>query len=301
MNDVLYLAWRYLVYHRIKTGILIASIMLIVYLPVDQSAEQLTARAGATPLLVGARGSPLELALNSLYFESDTPALTRYAEAERIGASELATPIPLYVRFRSRGQPVVGTTLDYFDFRGLSLAEGRMMATLGEAVIGATVARNLELGAGDAVVSSPETVFDLAGVYPLKMNITGVLAPNFSPDDEAIFVDVKTAWVMEGLGHGHQELASPAASSAVLSREGNRIVANASVVQYNEITKENIDSFHFHGDNAEFPLSAVMAVPVDQKSGVLLMGRYQGESEASQIIEPLSVVEKLLGTVVSIQ
>ena len=62
MKDVLYLAWRYIAYHRIKTGILIASIMLIVYLPVglnvlvDQSAEQLTARAGATPLLVGARG-----------------------------------------------------------------------------------------------------------------------------------------------------------------------------------------------------------------------------------------------------
>ena len=307
MKDVLYLAWRYIAYHRIKTGILIASIMLIVYLPVglnvlvDQSAEQLTARAGATPLLVGARGSPLELALNSLYFESDTPALTRYAEAERIGAWGLATPIPLYVRFRSRGHPIVGTTLDYFEFRGLSLAQGRMMATLGEAVIGARVARNLRLGAGDTVVSSPETVFDLAGVYPLKMKIAGVLAPNFSPDDEAIFVDVKTAWVMEGLGHGHQELASPEASSAVLSREGNRIVANASVIQYNEITAENIDSFHFHGDNADFPLSAVVPVPVDKKSGVLLMGRYQGESEASQIIEPLSVIDELLGTVVSIQ
>jgi putative ABC transport system permease protein len=307
MKDVLYLAWRYIAYHRIKTGILIASIMLIVYLPVglnvlvDQSAEQLTARAGATPLLVGARGSPLELALNSLYFESDTPALTRYAEAERIGAWGLATPIPLYVRFRSRGHPIVGTTLDYFEFRGLSLAQGRMMATLGEAVIGARVARSLRLEAGDTVVSSPETVFDLAGVYPLKMKIAGVLAPNFSPDDEAIFVDIKTAWVMEGLGHGHQELASPEASSAVLSREGNRIVANASVIQYNEITAENIDSFHFHGDNADFPLSAVVPVPVDKKSGVLLMGRYQGGSEASQIIEPLSVIEELLGTVVSIQ
>ena len=36
-------------------------------------AKELTARAQATPLLVGAKGSPLELMLNSLYFESDTP------------------------------------------------------------------------------------------------------------------------------------------------------------------------------------------------------------------------------------
>ncbi|MGB6852421.1 MAG: hypothetical protein WBG49_07470, partial [Thermoanaerobaculia bacterium] len=64
MKDVLYLAWRYLAYHRIKSAILIAAITLIVFLPVGlnvivgQSAEELTARADATPLLVGAKGSP---------------------------------------------------------------------------------------------------------------------------------------------------------------------------------------------------------------------------------------------------
>ena len=66
MNGSIYLAWRYLAYHRFKTAILVLSITLIVYVPVglrvlvSQSAEQLTARAGATPLLIGAKGSPLE-------------------------------------------------------------------------------------------------------------------------------------------------------------------------------------------------------------------------------------------------
>ena len=75
MRDALYLAFRYLAYHKVKTAILVTSITLIVFLPVglrvlvSQSEEQLTARAAATPLLVGAKGSPLELALNSLYFE----------------------------------------------------------------------------------------------------------------------------------------------------------------------------------------------------------------------------------------
>ena len=55
MKQSLYLAWRYLAYHRFKTAILITSITLIVYLPVglqvlvSQSAEQLTSRAEATP------------------------------------------------------------------------------------------------------------------------------------------------------------------------------------------------------------------------------------------------------------
>ena len=59
MKDVLYLAWRYLTYHRVKSFILVGAIALIVYLPVGlqvlvgESAKQLTARAEATPLLIG--------------------------------------------------------------------------------------------------------------------------------------------------------------------------------------------------------------------------------------------------------
>ncbi len=79
MSQILYLAWRYLAYHRFKTVILVTVITLIVFVPVGlrvlvrQSERQLTARADATPLVVGAKGSPLELVLNSLYFESGMP------------------------------------------------------------------------------------------------------------------------------------------------------------------------------------------------------------------------------------
>ena len=307
MRDVLYLAWRYLAYHKIKTTILVASITLIVFLPVglnvivDQSSAELTARAEATPLLVGAKGSPLELVLNSLYFDSDPPELTSYAEALRISESGLATPIPLYVRFRSRESPIVGTTLDYFDFRGLRFATGRIMAVLGECVIGSRVAEALDVEVGGTVISSPESVFDLAGVYPLKMTVVGVLEPSFTADDEAIFVDVKTAWVIQGLVHGHQDLAAPEAAAGVLKRDGETIVGNASVVQYNEINADNVDSFHFHGDMSGYPVSAIIAVPESQKSGTILMGRYEGDEEPSQIVQPTTVMNELLDTILTIQ
>jgi len=93
------------------------------------------------------------------------------------------------------------------------------------------------------------------------MSITGVLERTDSPDDEAVFVDVKTAWVIAGLAHGHQDLSKPQASSQVLKKEDGVIVGNAAVVQYNEIAPDNIDSFHFHGDPSGFPLTAVIAVP----------------------------------------
>jgi putative ABC transport system permease protein len=306
MNGILYLAWRYLSYNRWKTIILVGSIMLIIYLPVglnvvvEQSGEHLNSRAQATPLLVGAKGSPLELTLNSLYFSLDTPELTSYSDATAIIETDLAQAIPMYVRFRSREQPIVATSIEYFAFRELELASGRLPAVLGETVLGAAAADALGVGVGDSVVSSPETAFDLAGIYPLRMTVVGVLAPNFTADDDAVFVDVKTAWVIEGLGHGHQDLADPGAASAVLNRSEENIVANASIVQYNEITEANIDTFHFHGDPDGYPLTGVIAVPHDEKSGVILMGRYL-DSKTSQIVRSRDVVEELLDTILTIQ
>ena len=307
MRDVLFLAWRYLAHNRVKTAVLVGSIMLIVYLPVAlrvlvrQSAAELTARAEATPLLIGAKGSPLELALSSLYFESDTPELTTYAEAERIADTGLAQAIPLYVRFKVRSQPIVGTLLEYFELRGLNFSDGRTMAMLGECVLGARAAEALDVAVGGTVISSPESVFDIAGVYPLKMQVVGVLEPSFTADDVAVFVDLKTAWIVQGLVHGHQDMAAPEAASGVLSREGDNIVANASVVQFTEITPDNIDSFHFHGSAEDYPISAVIAVPHDQKSGTILMGRYESPDDPAQILQPTTVIDGLLGTIFTVQ
>jgi putative ABC transport system permease protein len=307
VSDIVYLAWRYLLYHRFKTAILLTSITLILFVPiglrvlVEQGSEQLTARAEATPLIIGAKGSPLELVLSSLYFGAETPEPLRHGETRRAAEGELARAIPMHVRYEARGHPIVGTSLDYFDYRGLNVASGRQMAMLGECVIGARVAESEDLGPGDSLLSTPETVFDLAGVYPLKMKVAGVLGFSDSPDDDAVFVDVKTAWMIAGLGHGHQDLSEPDAASGVLSRDGNRITANASVVEYNEITPENIGSFHFHGSIADKPITAVIVVPRDAKSSALLQGRYVGEDESVQVVVPAAVMDDLLGTVLTVQ
>ena len=305
MIETFYLAWRYLAFHKLKTCILVTSVGLIVYLPiglrvlVDQSSRQLTARAQATPLIIGAKGSQLELVLNTLYFRSDYPELQPYQESARVSDSRLA--IPLYVRFHSQGHPIVGTTLEYFDFRALKVRTGRLPAVIGECVLGARVAAALQAQVGDDVISSPENLFDLAGVYPLKMRISGILEFSDSPDDDAIFVDLKTTWIIEGLGHGHQDLTAPEAASGILAREEDRIVANASVVQYSEITQDNMDSFHFHGDLLDYPITAVIAVPQDQKSSAILQGRYQSPEGGVQIVRPSRVMEELLDTVLTVQ
>jgi len=306
MIDSLYVAWRYLSFNWARSLTLVACVTLIALLPLslqlllDESERQLVSRAESTPLLVGAKGSALDLVMNSLYFGKTVPELISMAAVDRVAEDDLAMPIPLYVRFRARGFPIIGTNLDYFEFRRLRLAAGRSLVLLGECVLGARAAEELGLGPGDPLLSSPETLFDLAGVYPLKMRVAGVLAPTHGPDDLAVFVDLKTTWVIQGLVHGHADLSAVTDPTLVMERSAGKVTATAKVAQYTEITAENIDSFHFHGSPDSYPITAVIALPRDEKAGAILRGRYIGtanSSESQQIQVPGTIVGELLATV----
>jgi len=297
MKDSLYLAWRYLRHHRAKTLLLVLSLSVFLGLPLVMRAmsaiiqQSLMSRAEGTPLLLGKKGSNLDLVVEALYFQPKGIEPLTSADAKEIDDTGLAQAIPMRTGLLAQQFPVVGTSLDYLAFRGLQTSDGRTLATLGECVLGSEVAASLGLKPGDSILTSPSTLFDLAGVYPLRLHVVGTLRPSYGPDDRAVFVDVKTAWVAEGLGHGHQDLTT-ASGDVVLKRQDGTATANAKLVQYNEITDENTDSFHFHGDPANYPLSAVIVVPNDDKAGVLLRGRFVNDA-ARQLLRPAQVVEGL--------
>ena len=303
----LYVAWQYLRFHKVRTTVLIAALTLTTFLPlavhivVRASEVQMLDRSKATPLILGQKGSALDLVMNTLYFASKPPETVSMREADQIDETGFAFAIPIYNRYSARGYPIVGTTLDYMGFRRLEIESGRMLAVLGECVLGATVADRLGLGPGDFLISAPDNPFDLGGVYPLRMKVTGVLRPRHTPDDRAVFVDVKTAWVIEGLGHGHEDVAATRDPEVVLTEVDGRLVASAKIVQYNEITADNMDSFHFHGDTSQFPLTSIIAVPHDAKSATLLMGRYLAETSSVQLIKPVDVVQALMENIFKIR
>jgi putative ABC transport system permease protein len=307
MLDSFYIAWRYVSFNKVKTLTLVACITLISFLPMalqlllGESERQLMSRAVSTPLVVGAKGSALDLVMNTLYFGEDVPELMTMAASDRITDTDLALPIPMYVRFQSRGNPIVGTTLDYFEFRGLMIAQGRQLAVLGDCVLGAMVAESLALKPGDSLVSSPESLFDLAGIYPLKMKVAGILKKSHTTDDLAVFVDLKTAWVIQGLGHGHQDVTKLKDPTLVLKRTDSNVAATAKLFHYTEITEKNMASFHFHGSLSVYPISAVLAIPHDTKSGTILRGRYLTKEETQQIVNPQEVIDGLLQNIFRIK
>ena len=300
--NALYLAFSYLRYHWARSLVLVVVAALIMFVPVatqtllSTSERALVARGEATPLLLGSRGSQLDLTMAALYFSEERPDPVAMREVESVWDSGLGVPIPVHTAFSSSGFRIVGTTLDYFDFRDLAPANGRGLSILGDAVIGSDVAASLGKGVGDTLVSAPENLFDLDGVYPLEMPIVGVLAPTNTPDDQAIFVDIKTAWVIQGIGHGHEDVVTAADVAA-----GTAALANAAVVQYQRITEDNIDSFHFHGSQDDFPASAVIVVPNNTRSSTILKGRYLDNELPTQLIEPAGVIQGLVDRIFRIK
>jgi len=307
MNAVFYMAWQYLRYYWIKTVVLVSSISVILFLPlglqviVQQGSAMLTERAESTPLLIGAKGSAVDLTLSAIYFKQPVLDPLPNREVFSVNQTGLALAIPLHMRFVAGDFRIVGTSLEYLQFRQVRLGQGRDFAILGECVLGATASKKLGLEPGDHILSSPAGAFDVAGSYPLKMKVVGILQDAGTLDDEAIFVDVKTSWVIAGLAHGHMDVTQPEAESGVMKREENNVVANASVLSYTEITPENINSFHFHGNPEDFPLDAIIVVPRDRKSGIVLRGRYEEGADPLQILVPRDIINELLETVFSVR
>jgi putative ABC transport system permease protein len=302
MRSVLLLALRYLRFNKIKTAILVFSVAVAVFLPlavhllVRDYQRDLLARAKATPLVAGAPGSRLDLVLHGLYFRGKPAHDLTMSDVDAINSSGLALGLPILNKHSAGGLPIVGTCLEYFDFRGLRVAAGAGMTRLGDCVLGAAAAETLGLRPGDTLMSDPENVLDLAGSYPINMRVTGIFAATGTADDGAVFVDIKTVWLIMGIMHGHQD-AVTADPSLLLGRDAGNVTAGAGLLPYQEVTPENIGSFHMHGDPATFPVGAILVSPHDEKSAAILRGRYQDPKATVQLLVPQQVVAETLDLV----
>ena len=82
MSRVFSLAWRYVLHHRFKSLLMILCIVLTLLMPIALSIllssfnRQIVARADATPLVVGAKGSRVDLTMHALYFPVSYTHLT---------------------------------------------------------------------------------------------------------------------------------------------------------------------------------------------------------------------------------
>ncbi|MBL8619123.1 MAG: ATP-binding cassette domain-containing protein [Deltaproteobacteria bacterium] len=298
--DALRLGWAGLRAHPARSLSLAAGLGLAIGLPAwtTQAASAVRGialdRAGQTPLLLVPRGEAVDGALAALRLRPGPPPRLPSAAAAALRAGPGgadATIVPLHLRHSADGVPIVGAGAEYFAARGLRAATGRTPGLLGEVVLGAAVAEARGWGPGDRVRSDLRGLYDLAGAYPLRLPVVGVLAPTGGPDDHAIFTSLHTAWALDGHLHGH----SPAEQAPLPGDdpEDGNVEASAAVFMIQDLDEASRGRFHLHGDPGALPVSSLAIFPADAAATDLLLGQIDA-MEGVEAAVPRVVVEDLL-------
>ena len=182
------------------------AILCVIYITGDSFEKQLTNNSKNIDLVVGAKGSPLQLILSSLYHVDNPTGNIKLSEARALAENpfiELAVPISLGDNYK--GHRLIGTEPSYFSLYELRLDQGAVWKKTFEAVIGAEVARKHGLKVGDTFHTSHGLAADghLHDEHPF--HVVGILAIANSVVDNLILCNLESVWDVHGLAHDHAD------------------------------------------------------------------------------------------------
>ena len=204
------LAFAYMRDRRLATGLnmlllaLAVATLTILLLASTQLADRLERNAQGIDLVVGAKGSPLQLILSSIY-QMDQPTgnipLASIAMLRRDPA--VAQVVPLALGDNFRGFRIVGSEESYTGLYNAEIGEGRMFDDHGEVVLGADVAEKLGAGLGQQFVGS-HGLGDSEGAGEHEAHpftTVGILKPTGTVIDRLILTSIETVWDVHGIAH----------------------------------------------------------------------------------------------------
>lgn len=188
-------------------GLGVASLVILLLFS-SQLENRFDRDAQGIDMVVGAKGSPLQLILSSVYHVDiptgnvplDTVALLR----RQMGVAE-AIPLALGDSFRSFR--IVGTEPAYPALLGAGLADGRMFAAPMEAVIGAEVARRTGAGLGQRFVGGHGMGGGEDGPKHEEQPfiVVGRLKPTGTVIDRLILTQIASVWAVHGIAGPHAD------------------------------------------------------------------------------------------------
>jgi putative ABC transport system permease protein len=200
----------------------LASITFVVIVN-DQVTRAFQRDLAGIDLVVGAKGSPMQLILAGVFHIDVPPGNIALADVQALARRpEVAQLIPLSLGDSVRGFRIVGTSADYLPHFQLRVAQGRAAAASMEAVAGAQAAAGAGLKPGDRFLGNHGlgTGGHAHGDTPYLL--TGVLAPCGCVADRLVLTGLESVW------HVHEKaLATDAEDRKAL--EDNREVTMALV------------------------------------------------------------------------
>lgn len=165
--------------------------------------NQLQQSLNGVDMVVGAKGSPLQLVLSAVLHIDNPTGNISYTEAKKIAKNRfVGNAIPISIGDNYKGYKLVGTIPEYIELQKATLSQGRLFTKSFEVVIGSAVAKSLNLTIGDTFSSAHgliENAIEEHSENPLK--VVGILAPTQNVIDRLIVLDLESIWHM----HEHHE------------------------------------------------------------------------------------------------
>ena len=197
------LAWQSAWSRRVSMGLVAASIALSTTLVLaihqlgSDARSSFSKAVSGVDLIVGAKASPIELLLNTVFQIGRGTALLPVQTVQQLQAIDgVSWVVPVAMGDFVGRQPVVATTPAYFEHvraagQAVALARGKLFEQATDVVLGATAARALGLDLGADVVFSHGSFGGLAKRHDhIAFRVTGVLAPTGAPIDQAVWVSL---------------------------------------------------------------------------------------------------------------
>jgi putative ABC transport system permease protein len=180
----------------------VATIVLLL-LVVGQAEERMHRDARGIDLVVGAKGSPMQLMLSGIY-HLDAPtgniplAAARALEKNRL----IKKSIPLALGDSGKGQRIVGAPRAYAEHYGAELRAGRFYEKPMEAVLGADVAARTGAKVGDTFKGA-HGLGNEGDEHEQAYAVVGVLAKSNAVIDRLVLTSIESVW------HVHEEHQGP--------------------------------------------------------------------------------------------
>jgi len=222
---------------------LAGGLLMSVWMVKAQAQKSFLRTTTAFDAVLGARGSKLQLVLNSIFHLEASPGNLSWQDYESIRRHPaVRTAVPIAVGDNLRGFRIVGTVPELFT--EVEYAPGRRYAFAAggrafapdskEAVVGSFAADRLGLRVGDSFHPFHGLAYDPAAQHADVFTVVGVMEPTNTPLDRVVLVPIKGVQTMSGhdpraatdISAVLLKLKSPTAGfmlDIMINKQGNRL------------------------------------------------------------------------------
>ncbi len=193
-------------------SVFIASLSIALLLGTQQLKRsfenQIENNLGKIDVVVGAKGSPLQLVLASVLHLDNPTGNISYKEALKISKNPLIkSAVPISYGDNYKGYRIVGTTHEYPTLYSAELQKGHRVENAMEVILGNSVAQKLNLKIGDTLLSAHGLVENSIEVHDLLLTVVGILKPTQKVIDRLILTNLESIWNLHD-HEGHNDIKS---------------------------------------------------------------------------------------------